>query len=243
MYNHLKFICSIDVAKLFTLIEFNSNEPRFGCSLVPWTWWALQNWTFKGKVMNGSRFSWDNFLFWFFPKWTFWKNPNNNDGWELSYWSLLLLARALSLVKRLPFLLARWRELCDWLKFRRLMIVDWRELCHWSVNFVINGDFRLNKGFTHGKFFVHPLVNLCLNVQFWSAHHVHGTKLHPKRGSCDMNSIEVKSFEIPNVVVRVKIGLLLPSSQHFIDALSLRCALLGRNFRITATAFPLCPLA
>ena len=112
------------------------------------------------------------------------------------------VARALSLVKRLPFLLARWRELCDWLKFRRLMIVDWRELCHWSVNFVINGDFRLNKGFTHGKFFVHPLVNLCLNVQFWSAHHVHGTKLHPKRGSCDMNSIEVKSFEIPNVPSR-----------------------------------------
>ena len=64
-------IVALVIAKLFTLIEFNSYEPRFGCSLVPWTWWALQNWTFKGKVMNGSRFSWANFLFWFFSKWPF----------------------------------------------------------------------------------------------------------------------------------------------------------------------------
>ena len=27
-----------------------------------------------------------------------------------------------------------------------------------------------------------PFITLYLNVQFWSAHHVHGTKLHPKRG-------------------------------------------------------------
>ena len=74
------------------------------------------------------------------------------------------VARALSLVKRLPLLLARWRESCDWLKIRRVTIVDWRELCDWSFNFVINGDFRLNKGFTYEKYFFHPLVILCLNV-------------------------------------------------------------------------------
>ena len=53
---------ALDVVKLFTSIEFNSLQPRFGCSLVPWTWWALQNWTFKGKVTNGSRISWENFF-------------------------------------------------------------------------------------------------------------------------------------------------------------------------------------
>ena len=38
------------------------------------------------------------------------------------------------------------------------------------------------------------LQTLTLNVQFWSAHHVHGTKLHPKRGCRELNSMEVKSF-------------------------------------------------
>ena len=32
-----------------------SHEPRFGCSLVPWTWWPLQNPTFKGKITNRWR--------------------------------------------------------------------------------------------------------------------------------------------------------------------------------------------
>ena len=68
-----------------------------------------------------------------------------------------------------------------------------------QVIFVINGDFRLNKRFTHRKCFVHPLVILPLNNQFWRAHHVHGSKLQPKCGSCEMNSMEVKSFEISNV--------------------------------------------
>ena len=46
-----------------------------------------------------------------------------------------------------------------------------------------------------------PLVTLTLNVQFWSAHHVHGTKLHPKRGYGEFNSMEVKSFATSNVYV------------------------------------------
>ena len=49
-----------------------------------------------------------------------------------------------------------------------------------------------------------PFITLHLNVQFWSAHHVHGTNLHPKRGSYELNSIKVKSFAITNVnIIRV----------------------------------------
>ena len=54
---------SLDVAKLFTSIEFISLQPRFGRSLVPWTWWALQNWTFKVKVCSTfSLKNWSLFL-------------------------------------------------------------------------------------------------------------------------------------------------------------------------------------
>ena len=44
-------------------------------------------------------------------------------------------------------------------------------------------------------FKLNVLQTLTLNVQFWSAHHVHGTKLHPKRGCRELNSTEEKSFE------------------------------------------------
>ena len=38
--------------KTFTSVEFKSPSPWFGCSFVPWTWWALQNLMFKGKVCS-----------------------------------------------------------------------------------------------------------------------------------------------------------------------------------------------
>ena len=46
------FVHTLDIAKLFTSIEFKSPSPWFGCSFVPWTWWALQNLMFKGKVCS-----------------------------------------------------------------------------------------------------------------------------------------------------------------------------------------------
>ena len=51
-----------------------------------------------------------------------------------------------------------------------------------------------NKRFSQKKPNHDPFITLPLNVQFWSAHHVHGTKLHPKRGCRELNSIEVKNL-------------------------------------------------
>ena len=135
-----------------------SHEPRFGCSLVLWTWWALQNLTFKGKVMNGSRFSSAIFLFWFFQ-----------NGHFVVVGSLKLLET--------------YRHGC----WRRLLLL------------LSNGDLTTKKRFTYEKINRDPFVTLHLNVQFWSAHHVHGTKLQPKGVSCELNSIKVKSFAISNV--------------------------------------------
>ena len=46
------FVHTLDIAKLFTSIEFKSPSPWFGCSFVQWTWWALQNLMFQGKVCS-----------------------------------------------------------------------------------------------------------------------------------------------------------------------------------------------
>ena len=43
---------SLGVASFFTLIEFKSLSPSFGCSFVQWTWWEPQNWTFEVKVCS-----------------------------------------------------------------------------------------------------------------------------------------------------------------------------------------------
>ena len=43
---------------------------------------------------------------------------------------------------------------------------------------------------------------MTLNVQFWSAHHVSWTKLHPNHGDTDLNSIKVKKLETSNVLNR-----------------------------------------
>ena len=50
------------------------------------------------------------------------------------------------------------------------------------------------------KLKVHMLLTLPPNVQIWSAHHVHWTKLHPNHGDGDLNSMDVKSFAISNVL-------------------------------------------
>ena len=166
--------------------------------------------------MNGSRFSWAILLFWFFQNGHFERIQTTTIGESslIGQTPPLLLARVLWLVNQMPaafagesaligqtppLLLARWRESCDWLKNRRVWLRDDRRLARalWLVKLPLstllsNGDFRLNKGFSHGKYFFHPLVILPLNVRFWSAHHVHGTKLHPKCGSYDVNSMEVK---------------------------------------------------
>ena len=62
----LRIIYYIRYRKIFTSIEFNSLQPRFGCSLVPWTRWELQNWTFEVKLCSTWRFN-----FWVFSCWHF----------------------------------------------------------------------------------------------------------------------------------------------------------------------------
>ena len=56
------------------------------------------------------------------------------------------------------------------------------------------------------------LQTLTLNVQFWSAHRVHGTKLHPKRGCRELKSMEVKKLATSKVGM-LNIYLLLPLFQ------------------------------
>ena len=43
------------------------------------------------------------------------------------------------------------------------------------------------------------LQTLTSNVQFWGYHRVQWTKLHPKLGDGDLNSIKVKKLATPNI--------------------------------------------
>ena len=80
----------------------------------------------------------------------------------------------------------------------------WRQPVVQLLLLLSNGDFDNNKRFTYEKINRDPFITLPLNVQFWSAHHVHGTKLHPKRGCRELNSMEVKSFATSKLDSRIK---------------------------------------
>ena len=43
---------TLDIAKLFTLIELKPPSPRFGWEMLPRSRWTLQNLMFKGKVCS-----------------------------------------------------------------------------------------------------------------------------------------------------------------------------------------------